>query len=60
MDVSFGGLQTNLRRKVESRKFKKEELCFSVQETVFAMLIEVTERAMAHCDKKELVLGGGV
>jgi len=60
MDVSFGGLQTNLRRKVESKKFKKEELCFSVQETVFAMLIEVTERAMAHCDKKELVLGGGV
>ncbi|MBS3142530.1 bifunctional N(6)-L-threonylcarbamoyladenine synthase/serine/threonine protein kinase [Candidatus Woesearchaeota archaeon] len=60
MDVSFGGLQTNLRRKVESRKYKKEELCYSVQETVFAMLIEVTERAMAHCDKKELVLGGGV
>lgn len=37
-----------------------EDLCFSVQETVFAMLVEVAERAMAHCDKRELVLGGGV
>ena len=26
----------------------------------FAMLIEVTERAMAQCGKRELVIGGGV
>jgi N6-L-threonylcarbamoyladenine synthase len=38
----------------------KEDLCFSMQETCFAMLAEVTERAMAHNDKKELLLVGGV
>lgn len=60
MDVSFGGMHTNLRRKIQSKKYKTEDLCFSTQETIFAMLIEVAERAMAHCEKKELVLGGGV
>lgn len=60
MDVSFGGILTNLKQKVKSGKFKKEDLCYSAQETVFAMMIEVAERAMAHCDKNELLLGGGV
>ncbi len=60
MDVSFGGLLTNLKNKFKSGKFSKEDLCFSLQETVFAMLLEVSERAMAHCDKNELLLGGGV
>ncbi len=60
MDVSFGGLQTNLKDKIKSGRHSKEGLCFSVQETVFAMLLEVSERAMAHADKKELLLGGGV
>ncbi len=58
MDVSFGGLLTNLKSKLKSEK--KEDLAFSVQETVFAMLMEVSERAMAHCGKSELLLGGGV
>ena len=60
MDVSFGGIQTNLKQKVDSKKYKVEDLCYSCQETVFAMLLEVAERAMAHCEKKELLLGGGV
>ncbi len=60
MDVSFAGILTKLKRLVEEGHHSKEELCYSVQETVFAMLVEVAERAMAHCDKKELVLGGGV
>ncbi|MBD3248647.1 bifunctional N(6)-L-threonylcarbamoyladenine synthase/serine/threonine protein kinase [Candidatus Woesearchaeota archaeon] len=60
MDVSFGGILTNLKQKVDSGKYSKEDLCYSVQETVFAMLLEVSERAMAHCGKKELLLGGGV
>jgi len=38
----------------------KEDLSFSIQETCFAMLTEVVERAMAHTDKKELILVGGV
>jgi len=60
MDVSFGGILTNLKQKIDSKKYKKEDLAFSCQETVFSMLIEVAERAMAHCNKKELLLGGGV
>jgi N6-L-threonylcarbamoyladenine synthase len=60
MDVSFGGILTNLKQKIESKKYSKEDLAFSCQETVFSMLIEVAERAMAHCNKKELLLGGGV
>jgi len=63
MDVAFSGLFTLLKNKVRTEKLSTEQiedLCFSVQETVFAMLLEVSERALAHCDKTELVLGGGV
>jgi len=60
MDVSFSGILTNLKQKFDSGKFSKEDLCYSMQETIFAMLLEVSERAMAHCDKNELLLGGGV
>lgn len=60
MDVQFGGLMTNLRQKIKSRKFSKEDLCYSMQETVFAMLLEVSERALAHTQKTELLLTGGV
>lgn len=59
MDVEFSGIVTNainLFRKGES----KEDLCYSLQETMFAMLAEVTERALAHCDKNEVLLIGGV
>jgi len=60
MDVSFTGLLTNLKHKFDSKNYRIEDLAFSMQETVYAMLVEVTERALAHCDKNELVLGGGV
>ncbi|MBI2043751.1 N(6)-L-threonylcarbamoyladenine synthase Kae1 [Candidatus Pacearchaeota archaeon] len=60
MDIALSGILTNLKQKVESKNFKKEDLAYSTQETVFAMLVEVSERAMAHIGKKELLLGGGV
>ncbi len=60
MDVSFSGILTNLKVKFDSKKYKTEDLCYSLQETVFAMLVEVSERAIAHTGKKELLLGGGV
>ena len=37
-----------------------EDICYSIQETTFAALTEVTERAMAHTEKNEVLLGGGV
>ena len=60
MDVSFSGILTNLKQKFDSKKFQVENLAYSMQETIFAMLVEVSERAMAHTGKNELVLGGGV
>ncbi len=60
MDVSFSGILTNLKQKFDRKEFSLEDLSFSLQETVFAMLLETAERALAHLGKKELVLGGGV
>jgi N6-L-threonylcarbamoyladenine synthase len=60
MDVSFGGMLTNLKQKIKTGEHDKADLCYSAQETAFSMLIEVAERALAHCEKRELVLGGGV
>ena len=31
-----------------------------LQETIFAMLVEITERAMAHCGSSEVLIVGGV
>ena len=60
MDIALSGILTNLKQKFESGKYTKENLSYSMQETVFAMLIEISERALAHTGKKELLLGGGV
>jgi N6-L-threonylcarbamoyladenine synthase len=60
MDVAFSGILTKLKQMKESGKYSDEDLCFSLQETVFSMLIEASERALAHTGKKELLLGGGV
>ncbi|MBI2630097.1 bifunctional N(6)-L-threonylcarbamoyladenine synthase/serine/threonine protein kinase [Candidatus Pacearchaeota archaeon] len=60
MDVAFSGMLTNLKQKLESKNYKLEDLSYSLQETAFAMLIEAAERALAHLNKKELLLGGGV
>ena len=60
MDVVFGGILTNLKVKCSTNKYTKEDLAFSAQETIFAMLVEVAERAMAHTGKQELLLAGGV
>jgi N6-L-threonylcarbamoyladenine synthase len=60
MDMSFSGLLSHLEREVSKKVHSKEDLCFSLQETVFSMLVEVTERAMAHCGQKEVMIVGGV
>lgn len=60
MDIALSGILTNLKQKIESKKYNLSDLCYSMQETVFAMLVETAERALAHTGKKELLLGGGV
>nr|KAJ3420247.1 putative tRNA threonylcarbamoyladenosine biosynthesis protein kae1 [Polyrhizophydium stewartii] len=64
MDVSFSGILTFIESVAED-KLKKglvtvDDLCYSLQETLFAMLVEITERAMAHVGSSEVLIVGGV
>lgn len=64
MDVSFSGLLSYIEGAAAELLAKGEamqaDLCFSLQETVFAMLVEITERAMAHCNAPDVLIVGGV
>jgi len=59
MDIAFSGLLTAADQYYKKGE-KLEDICYSIQETTFAALTEVTERAMAHTEKNEVLLGGGV
>ncbi|MEM3402220.1 MAG: bifunctional N(6)-L-threonylcarbamoyladenine synthase/serine/threonine protein kinase [Candidatus Hadarchaeales archaeon] len=59
MDLSFSGIMTEALRRLRNGE-GIEDVCFSLQETAFATLVEVTERALAHLEKKEVLLTGGV
>lgn len=59
MDLSFSGLLTAAIRKYEAGE-PLEDVCYSLQETAFAMVTEITERALAHSKKREVMLCGGV
>ncbi|HLF16179.1 MAG TPA: bifunctional N(6)-L-threonylcarbamoyladenine synthase/serine/threonine protein kinase [Candidatus Thermoplasmatota archaeon] len=59
MDLAFSGLATAAARRVQDGH-PMPQVCRSLQETAFAALVEVAERALAHTGKAELVLGGGV
>ncbi|KAF5907956.1 putative tRNA N6-adenosine threonylcarbamoyltransferase, partial [Clarias magur] len=64
MDVSFSGILSYIEemahKMLSSGQCTPEDLCFSLQETLFAMLVEITERAMAHCGSQEVLIVGGV
>jgi len=60
MDLSFSGLLTAAAEALNSGKYRLEDACFSLQEVAFSMLSEVTERALAHTEKPEILLTGGV
>jgi N6-L-threonylcarbamoyladenine synthase len=64
MDVSFSGLltyvQKEAREKLGKGEITKEDLCYSLQETIFAMLVEITERAVAHTGSDTVLIVGGV
>ena len=59
MDVAFSGMLTAALA-LHKGGARLEDIAFSIQEVAFAMLTEVTERAMAHVGKDEVLLGGGV
>jgi N6-L-threonylcarbamoyladenine synthase len=58
-NVAYSGLLTYAKNLIK-KGYKREDVCFSVQETSFAMLTEVTERLLAFSEKNEIVLTGGV
>jgi len=60
MDLSFSGLLTAATEALKNGTHRLEDICFSLQETGFSMLTEVTERALAHTEKPEVLLTGGV
>lgn len=75
MDVSFSGILARVEemaRRLEGGAAEpwkdeetgelvtREDLCFTLQETVFAMLVEITERAMAHVGASQVLIVGGV
>jgi len=59
MDLSFSGIVTACIKKLKEG-VKKEDIAFSLEEVCFSMLTEVTERALAHTGKNEVLLVGGV
>jgi len=59
MDFSFSGIMSAAKQAVDQGE-TVEDVCFGLQETVFAMLTEVSERALSLTGSDELVLGGGV
>uniref|UniRef100_A0A8D8PSL8 N(6)-L-threonylcarbamoyladenine synthase n=1 Tax=Cacopsylla melanoneura TaxID=428564 RepID=A0A8D8PSL8_9HEMI len=64
MDVSLSGILSYIESRapgwLNQGECTPEDLCFSLQETVFAMLVETTERAMAHTGSNEVLIVGGV
>ncbi|HJJ47231.1 MAG TPA: bifunctional N(6)-L-threonylcarbamoyladenine synthase/serine/threonine protein kinase [Methanocorpusculum sp.] len=59
MDLAFSGLMS-AAKDLTARGANMEDVCYSLQETAFAMCVEVTERALAHTGKDEVILVGGV
>lgn len=65
MDCSFSGILASVdalaaQVKAGTADFTAEDLCFTLQETVYAMLVEITERAMAHVGSRQVLIVGGV
>ena len=56
MDLAFSGLISAAK----DHKAPLPDVCYSLQETAFAMCVEVTERAMSLAGKNEVLLVGGV
>ena len=75
MDISLSGILSSIEAYTQDKRYRPDgrpepsedldiitpaDLCFSLQENVFAMLVEITERAMAHIGSKEVLIVGGV
>ncbi|MFB6184890.1 MAG: bifunctional N(6)-L-threonylcarbamoyladenine synthase/serine/threonine protein kinase [Haloarculaceae archaeon] len=59
MDFSFSGIMSAAKDAYDEG-VPIEDVCRGLEETIFAMLTEVSERALSLTGSDELVLGGGV
>lgn len=59
MDVAFSGILTATLA-LHAKGANRADLAYSVEVTAYAMLTEITERALAHRGRNAVVLGGGV
>ncbi len=58
-DVSYSGLLTAALNALKQGA-KLEDVCYSLVEISFSMILEVAERGLAHTRKKQVLLTGGV
>lgn len=59
-DVSFSGLLSSVKSLLDEKSNDVSDICFSLQETAFAIIVEAVERAMAFTENKEFLIVGGV
>ncbi|VEU21627.1 DEKNAAC102236 [Brettanomyces naardenensis] len=59
-DLFSGKKSKYLYDEEDGERITVEDLCFSLQENLFSMLVEITERAMAHVDSNQVLIVGGV
>lgn len=68
MDMSFSGVLTTVTKRYDSGKNKKEDekeydeadLCATLQEQLFTMMVETTERALSVTKLNSVLIVGGV
>jgi len=60
MDVPFSGIlpyiESIANELLSTNQCTPEYLGFSLQETLFAILVEITEKAMAHIESKDVLI----
>jgi N6-L-threonylcarbamoyladenine synthase len=59
-DVSLSGLLTAAKGLGNGKNIELADVCYSLQETSFAILTEAVERALSFTNKKEVLIVGGV
>jgi N6-L-threonylcarbamoyladenine synthase len=59
-DVSFSGLLSAVKILLNDNDNDVHDICFSLQETAFSIIVEAVERALAFTGNKEFLIVGGV
>lgn len=58
MDIAFSGMLYKIEK--DAGMYCPADICFTVQEMTFSMLVEVTERAMSATQSTGVIIVGGV